>query len=254
MRHAGDGAPDERANDKALSPTGGTADMRLPLIVPALLLQLGLAAVDATAAGAPGQAAATPAKKAQTDAAGSMALQKATFAGGCFWCMETAFEGLPGVKSVISGYTGGPERNPTYEQVSAKRTGHSEAVQITFDPKQITYAQLLDFFWHNVDPTDSGGQFCDRGPEYRSEIYVHDAAQKKLAEDSKRALETTPQRFKKPIVTKILAATEYWPAEEYHQDFYMKNPMRYHEYRNGCGRDRRLTELWGKPGRQGEAK
>ena len=219
---------------------------RFPLLLSAVLVQLGLGTSPAASAG-PGAKPAAP-------AATPMALQKATFAGGCFWCMETAFEGLPGVMSVISGYTGGRERNPSYEQVSSKRTGHSESVQITFDPSVIRYAQLLDLFWHNADPTDAGGQFCDRGPEYRSEIYVHDAAQRKLAEESKRAIETSPHRFKKPIVTKIIAATEFWPAEEYHQDFYKKNPMRYHEYRNGCGRDRRLTELWGKPGRQGEAK
>jgi peptide-methionine (S)-S-oxide reductase len=198
--------------------------------------------------------AATKPKPAPAAAPAPVALQKATFSGGCFWCMETAFEGLPGVKSVISGYTGGPERNPTYEQVSSKTTGHAESVQITFDPAQITYAQLLDYFWHNTDPTDAGGQFCDRGPEYRSEIFYHDATQKKLAEDSKRAIETSPHRFKKPIVTKIVAASDFWPAEEYHQDFYKKNPARYHEYRSGCGRDRRLTELWGQPGRQGEGK
>ena len=138
--------------------------------------------------------------------------------------------------------------------MSSKTTGHAEAVQITYDPRQISYAQLLDLFWHNVDPTDAGGQFCDRGPEYRSEIFYHDATQKRLAEESKRRLETTPQRFKKPIVTKIVAVTEFWPAEEYHQDFYRKDPVRYHGYRQGCGRDRRLTDLWGKPGRQGEAK
>jgi peptide-methionine (S)-S-oxide reductase len=218
--------------------------MRSPLLLLALLFHLSLVPAHATAATSPATGASPPAA----------APQKATFAGGCFWCLETAFEGLPGVKSVISGYTGGPERNPTYEQVSSKRTGHSEAVQVTFDPRQISYAQLLDLFWRNADPTDTGGQFCDRGPEYRSEIYVHDATQKRLAEESKLKLETTPQRFKKPIVTKILAAAVFWPAEEYHQDFYRKSPTRYHEYRSGCGRDRRLTELWGKPGRQGEAK
>ena len=242
-------------NDKTLSPTGGFVRMRSSLPLSALLLALGVAAAHA-AGTSPTAGAATPSRTASAAPAPAAmpALQKATFAGGCFWCMETAFEGLPGVKSVISGYTGGPEKNPTYEQVSSKRTGHSEAVQITFDPKQVTYAQLLDLFWHNADPTDAGGQFCDRGPEYRSEIYVHDATQRKLAEESKRKLETTPQRFKKPIVTKILDASEYWPAEEYHQDFYRKNPTRYHEYRDGCGRDRRLKELWGQPGRQGEAK
>ena len=228
--------------------------LRSQLLLSTVLIQLSLVSANAATQSKPAAAmsskpAAAPAK---TDA--PVALQKATFAGGCFWCMETAFEGLPGVKSVISGYTGGPERNPTYEQVSSKTTGHAEAVQITFDPKQITYAQLLETFWHNTDPTDAGGQFCDRGPEYRSEVFYHDETQKKLAEESKRAIETSPHRFKKSIVTKITAAKDWWPAEEYHQDFYKKNPMRYHEYRTGCGRDRRLTELWGKPGRQGEEK
>jgi peptide-methionine (S)-S-oxide reductase len=226
--------------------------LRSTLLLSAVLVPLSLVSAHAAGATKPAAASSKPAAApAKTDA--PVVLQKATFAGGCFWCMETAFEGLPGVKSVISGYTGGPERNPTYEQVSSKTTGHAEAVQITFDPKQITYAQLLDLFWHNTDPTDSGGQFCDRGPEYRSEIFYHDATQKKLAEESKRAIETSPHRFKKPIVMKITAASDWWPAEEYHQDFYKKNPMRYHEYRTGCGRDRRLTDLWGKPGRQGEA-
>jgi len=221
--------------------------MRSQLVLSAMLLQLSVTLSFA--------AATSPAPKfGAPTAAPAAGLQKATFAGGCFWCMETAFEGLPGVKSVISGYTGGPERNPTYEQVSAKTTGHAESVQITFDPKLITYAQLLDVFWHNTDPTDNGGQFCDRGPEYRSEIFYHDTAQKKLAEDSKRAIESAPHRFKQPLVTKIVAATDFWPAEEYHQDFYKKDSVRYHEYRAGCGRDRRLTELWGKPGRQGGEK
>ena len=218
--------------------------MRSSLLLYAILAQLSMTPAHA--------AATTPAPRFGAPAPAAPAgLQKATFAGGCFWCMETAFEGLPGVNSVISGYTGGPERNPTYEQVSAKTTGHAESVQITFDPKQITYAQLLDYFWHNTDPTDAGGQFCDRGPEYRSEIFCHDATQKRLAEDSKRAIEASPHRFKQKIVTKIVAAADFWPAEDYHQDFYKKDPVRYHEYRTGCGRDRRLTELWGKPGRQG---
>ncbi len=178
---------------------------------------------------------------------------RATFAGGCFWCMETAFEGLPGVKAVVSGYTGGARQDPTYEEVSAGGTGHAESVQITYDPRQITYAGLLDLFWHNIDPTQSGGQFCDHGTQYRSAIFYHDATQKRLAEESKRKLETTPQRFQAPIVTQIVAATRFWPAEEYHQDFYRKDPVRYQSYRLGCGRDRRLVELWGQPGRHGKS-
>ena len=206
---------------------------------------------------APGYAATSaPASKAgpaAKSAAPAPALEKATFAGGCFWCMETAFEGLPGVTAVISGYTDGAKLNPTYHEVSSGGTGHAESVQITYDPKTITYAALLDIFWHNIDPTQSNGQFCDIGTQYRSGIFYHDATQKRLAEASKRALETTPQRFKKPIVTEIAAATRFWPAEDYHQDFYKKDPERYESYREGCGRDRRLTQLWGQPGRHGHA-
>jgi peptide-methionine (S)-S-oxide reductase len=177
----------------------------------------------------------------------------ATFAGGCFWCMETAFEGLPGVTAVISGYTGGFEKRPSYEEVSAGSTGHAESVRITYDPRRISYAQLLDVFWHNIDPTQADGQFCDHGTQYRSAIFYRDSSEKRLAEASRRTLETTPQRFKGPIVTQIVAAGEFWPAEEYHQDFYRKDPVTYQSYRLGCGRDRRLVQLWGKPGRHGEA-
>ncbi|HKQ58189.1 MAG TPA: peptide-methionine (S)-S-oxide reductase MsrA [Candidatus Eisenbacteria bacterium] len=201
-------------------------------------------------------ACASPAQKpAATPAAAqtSVRLEKATFAGGCFWCEETAFEGLPGVKSVISGYTGGFKVDPSYEEVSAGKTGHAESVQITFDPKAISYAQLLDIFWHNVDPTQSNGQFCDHGTQYRSAVFYQDATQKRLAEESKRALESGPRKFKGAFVTEITAASRFWPAEEYHQDYYRKNPDSYQSYRNGCGRDRRLTQLWGQPGRQGHA-
>jgi peptide-methionine (S)-S-oxide reductase len=212
-----------------------------------------------------GTACASPAQKpAGTQAAKTAAampaaaptparLEKATFAGGCFWCEETAFEGLTGVQSVISGYTGGARLDPTYEEVSAGKTGHAESVQITYDPATISYAQLLDIFWHNIDPTQSNGQFCDHGTQYRSGIFYHDATQKRLAEESKRALESGPRRFKGAFVTEIVAATKFWPAEEYHQDYYRKNPDSYQSYRTGCGRDRRLTRLWGKPGRQGHA-
>lgn len=180
-------------------------------------------------------------------------MRKATFAGGCFWCMETAFEGLPGAVSVISGYAGGIERNPTYEQVSAGKTGHLESVQVTYDPQWITYSQLLDLFWHNIDPTQDSGQFCDHGKQYRSAIFYGDDRERRLAEESKRTLETTPQGFKGPIATAIRPAGRFWPAEEYHQDFYRKDPERYESYRSACGRDKRLTQLWGKPGRQGRA-
>jgi peptide-methionine (S)-S-oxide reductase len=172
-------------------------------------------------------------------------LEKATFAGGCFWCMQPPFDRLEGVVSTKAGYTGGHKVNPTYEEVSAGGTGHAEAVEITFDPKKISYEKLLDVFWHNVDPTDATGQFCDRGDQYRSEIFYHDDEQKKLAEASKAALEKS-KPFKEPIVTKIVAATAFYPAEDYHQEYYKKNPIRYKFYRYSCGRDKRLEQLWGK--------
>jgi peptide-methionine (S)-S-oxide reductase len=170
--------------------------------------------------------------------------QKALFAGGCFWCMEPPFEKIDGVFSVTSGYTGGPSRNPTYEQVSSGSTGHAEAVEIVFDPAKVSYEKLLDVFWRNIDPLAANAQFCDHGPQYRSGIYYLDDAQKRLAEASKRKIEEE-KRFAKPIRTEIVAATAFYPAEEYHQDFYKKNPVRYQTYRTGCGRDRRLKELWG---------
>ena len=171
-------------------------------------------------------------------------LETATFAGGCFWCMESPFEKLEGVKEVISGYTGGKKENPTYEEVSAGTTGHAEAIQITYDPAKITYAKLLDVFWRQIDPTDAGGQFADRGTQYRSAMFYHDDEQKKLAEKSREELQKSG-RFQKPIVTEIVPASRFYPAEEYHQDYYRKNPIRYKYYRTGCGRDARVSEIWG---------
>ena len=168
----------------------------------------------------------------------------AIFAGGCFWCEETAFEGVPGVVAVISGYTGGHVANPTYEQVSAGVTGHAESVQVVYDPGKISYEKLLDIFWHNVDPLQADAQFCDHGNQYRSAIFYMDPAQQKAAEASKAKLEEEP-RFKGKIVTEIVPATTFYRAEEYHQDFWKKNPVRYYSYRTGCGRDARLKELWG---------
>ena len=170
----------------------------------------------------------------------------ATFAGGCFWCEETAFEGLPGVASVTSGYAGGQVKNPSYEQVSAGSTGHAESVQVVYDPAQISYPRLLEVFWHNVDPLDAGGQFCDRGTQYRSAIFYADDEQRREAEASKTALEKDPW-FRGKIVTQIVPVGTFYPAEEYHQDFYKKNPERYRQYRQGCGRDARLKQLWGEP-------
>jgi peptide-methionine (S)-S-oxide reductase len=171
----------------------------------------------------------------------------AIFAGGCFWCEETAFEGVPGVLSVTSGYTGGQTKNPTYEQVSAGVTGHAESVEVAYDPSKISYAKLLEIFWHNVDPLQPNAQFCDHGSQYRSAIFYRDEAQHQAAEASKRKLEEEP-RFKGRIVTQIVAASTFYPAEEYHQDYYKKNPVHYKMYRLGCGRDARLKELWGAAG------
>ena len=179
---------------------------------------------------------------AAAPSSGSTPTGKATFAGGCFWCMEPPYDELEGVISTISGYTGGTKKNPTYEEVSAGTTGHAEAVQITYDPTKIRYEKLLDVFWRNIDPLTANAQFCDSGSQYRSAIFYHDETQKNLAEASKKRLQS---RFKQPIVTEIVRATEFYPAEDYHQDYYKKNPVRYKIYRYGCGRDQRLQKLWG---------
>jgi peptide-methionine (S)-S-oxide reductase len=171
-------------------------------------------------------------------------LEKATFAGGCFWCMEHPFDELPGVVSVTSGYTGGQKKNPTYEEVSAGTTGHAEAVQIIYDPAKVSYEKLLSVFWHNIDPTVRDRQFCDVGNQYRSGIFYHNEEQQRLARQSKSQLEKV-KTFREPVVTEIVQATEFYPAEEYHQHYYKKNPIRYKFYRTSCGRDRRLKELWG---------
>ena len=168
----------------------------------------------------------------------------AIFAGGCFWCEESAFEGLPGVVSVVSGYTGGHAVKPTYEEVSSGATGHAESARVTYDPSKISYAKLLDVYWHNVDPTDGDGQFCDRGSQYRPAIFYLDDAQKKEAEASKRKLEEIP-KLKGKIAVQIVAASTFYPAEEYHQDFCKKKPTHYEAYRMGCRRDARLKEIWG---------
>ncbi len=169
---------------------------------------------------------------------------KATFAGGCFWCMEPPFDKLPGVVSTTSGYTGGKKLNPTYREVSDGQTGHTEAVQIVYDPAKISYDQLLNVFWRNIDPTVKDQQFCDHGSQYRTGIFAHDDAQKKLADAAKVAL-LKSKPFKADIVTEITAASTFYPAEDYHQDYYLKNPVKYKFYRFNCGRDARLKELWG---------
>jgi peptide-methionine (S)-S-oxide reductase len=168
----------------------------------------------------------------------------AIFAGGCFWCMEPPFDNTPGVEATISGYTGGHVANPGYHDVSSGTTGHAESVEVIYDPKVVSYEKLLDVYWHNVDPTVKDRQFCDSGTQYRTEIFYVDDAQRKAAEASKAALEKD-KPFKAPVVTAIEMAGPFYPAEEYHQDYYKKNPVRYQIYRSGCGRDARLKELWG---------
>jgi peptide-methionine (S)-S-oxide reductase len=170
--------------------------------------------------------------------------EKATFAAGCFWCSEEAFEKVPGVVSVVSGYTGGSKQNPTYKEVSAGSTGHTEAVQVQYDPSKVSYETLLATFWINHDPTVKDRQFCDMGSQYRPSIFTHSAEQKRLAEAS-RAYWEKNKPFKEPIVTPIEAAGQFWPAEDYHQDFYKKSPVRYKVYTSGCGRYTRLDQLWG---------
>ena len=172
-------------------------------------------------------------------------LKIATFAGGCFWCSESDFEKISGVIKVISGYTGGKKENPTYEEVSAGATGHVEAIQVYYDPEKVSYEKLLEVFWRHIDPTDSGGQFADRGPQYASAIFYHDEEQKQTAEKSKKELGKSG-KFAKPIVTPILKFTRFYDAEEYHQDYYKKNPLRYAYYRQGSGRDQFLEKAWGK--------
>lgn len=177
-------------------------------------------------------------------AANAAALEKAIFAGGCFWCMEAPFDKLPGVVSVTAGYTGGEKKNPTYKEVSAGGTGHAEAVLIVYDPAKISYRSLLGVFWRNIDPTVVDRQFCDVGHQYRAAIFYLGEGQRKGALLSKAALDKN-RPFREPVVTEIIPAAEFYPAEEYHQHYYKKNPLRYSYYRSGCGRDKRLKELWG---------
>ncbi len=196
--------------------------MRIPTpLLPAAMLALALLALPARAA-----------------------TEIATFAGGCFWCMEADFDAVPGVISTTSGYTGGRTANPTYEEVSSGATGHAESVQVVFDPAKVSYEKLLQVFWVSIDPTVRDRQFCDVGTQYRTAIFWHTEAQRKAAEASKAELERT-KPFKAPIVTPIVKADTFYPAEGYHQDYYRKNPVRYKFYRTGCGRDARLRELWG---------
>ena len=177
-------------------------------------------------------------------AAVNLKLEKATFAGGCFWCMEPPFDRLDGVVSVTAGYTGGQKKNPSYEEVSSGATGHAESVEVIYDPSRVSYAKLLDVFWHNIDPTVKDRQFCDSGAQYRTAIFYHNEEQKSLAEQSKKMLEAS-KHFKGPVYTEIMPASTFYKAEEYHQKYYKKNPVRYKFYRWNCGRDQRLKEIWG---------
>jgi len=186
----------------------------------------------------------SPLAGAQTSPATATATAKAIFAGGCFWCVESDFDKIAGVISTTSGYTGGSTANPTYAQVSAHITGHAEAVEVVFDPARVSYAQLVERYWRTIDPTTRDRQFCDSGTPYRTAIFALDAAQLKTAQASKEALEKS-KPFKEPIVSEIVLAGPFYPAEDYHQDYYKKNPIRYQYYRAGCGRDARLKQLWG---------
>ena len=205
------------------------------------LSALAAAAVVGASLVAVAQAPSRPASGA-TAAPGTTA--KATFAGGCFWCMEPPYDKLDGVISTTSGYTGGKKLNPTYQEVSAGGTGHAEAVQIEYDPKKVSYEKLVEHFWRTIDPTTKDRQFCDAGSPYRTAIFAQDAEQLKIAQASKAALEKS-KPFKEPIVTEVVMGGPFYPAEEYHQDYYKKNPVRYNYYRLSCGRDARLKELWG---------
>jgi len=191
--------------------------------------------------------ASQSASTGDTGSTGGGTLSEATFAGGCFWCMEHAFDEVEGVVETVSGYTGGEVEDPTYRQVSAGATGHAEAVRVRYDPQRITYEELLDIFWHNIDPLTADRQFCDAGSQYRSAIFYHDERQQRLAEGSREALARSG-RFDRPIVTEIEPAGAFYRAEAYHQDYHQKNPVRYQLYRFACGRDDRLEALWGESG------
>jgi peptide-methionine (S)-S-oxide reductase len=203
-------------------------------------------AAGAGAAPAPGQ----PAARSAAGAGPAAGTATATFAGGCFWCMQPSYDKVPGVVSTAVGYTGGHLANPTYEQVSSGGTGHRESIEVVYDPSKVSYDKLLTIFWHNVDPTDNAGQFCDHGEQYRSAIFYHDEAQRRAAEASKKAIASS-LRARDPIVTDILPASRFYPAEDYHQKYYQKSAYRYRFYRFNCGRDRRLSQLWGDTGDTG---
>ena len=217
--------------------TAITSTWRHRLLASAILALGGLlAACESTAAQAP-----QPKTSASTVESPGVAI----FAGGCFWCTESDFDKIPGVIETTSGYIGGHVENPTYEQVSAGTSGHIEAVRVRFDPSKTSYAKLLEAFWPTIDPVTANAQFCDRGTQYRSAIFYSNPEEQQLAEASKTALDKSG-RLPAPVVTEILAASTFFPAEDYHQNYHQRNPLRYNYYRNGCGRDQRLEQLWGK--------
>ncbi len=216
------------------APNSGSVNAAAPETLPTAISQATAASVPT--AGSAQQVA--PTAKPSGDSA------IAVFAGGCFWCMQPPFDKLSGVISTEAGYAGGKQQDPTYEQVSAGGTGHAEAVQVTYDPNKVTYQTLLNVFWHNIDPVAVNRQFCDSGNQYRSAIFPIGDEQRREAEASKRAIEADP-RFKQPIATRIEPTATFYPAEDYHQEYYKKNPVRYKYYRYGCGRDQRLNEIWG---------
>ena len=207
---------------------------------------IALLATALMAAGCGGAAEADPPDRggAAVEESPSDTVEVATFAGGCFWCVEEAFQEEDGVLEAVSGYTGGELEDPSYERVSSGRTGHYEAVEVRYDPSEVSYERLLEVFWHNVDPTDAGGQFCDRGPQYRTAIFVHGPAQREAAEASKRRLQEGDE-VEEEIVTPILEAGEFWPAEDYHQEYYREHRVQYQFYKASCGRKRTLKEIWG---------
>jgi peptide-methionine (S)-S-oxide reductase len=214
-----------------------TTPLRSALHAISVILVAATALADAATAGT-----TTPATSPHT--------ASAMFAGGCFWSMEKSFEDVPGVLTAVSGYSGGTVANPSYEEVCSGTTGHYETVRVEYDPAKITYDQLLDIYWHNTDPTDPTGQFCDHGKQYQPVVFVADVTQRRAAEASKLALDGS-HVLKKPVVTRILPAGPFYPAEDYHQDFFKREPERYEAYRMGCGRDRVMTALWGKDAHKG---
>jgi peptide-methionine (S)-S-oxide reductase len=216
-------------------------------LIVSVLLSLGVLALAACATNASGDKStevSAPTNTTDAPPVDPAVLDTATFAGGCFWCMEPPYDKIEGVQSTISGYAGGEQPNPTYDEVAGGRTNHTESVQVVYDTTAVGFERLLEVYWHNVDPLDDRGQFCDRGRQYRPVIFYHDARQQRLAEASKQEL-VASNRFDQPIVVPVQPLDAFYPAEEYHQNFYQKNPTRYTTYRRGCGRDARLQELWG---------